>query len=91
MCLLLYNYAFQKNPLCAISIPDTIRIIGKSAFSECRHLEKVILSNKLEEINEYAFDGCSKLSTVYVPKSYTDPLDSFCGTSVTVTKTSELN
>ena len=37
------------------------------------------------------FTYCSKLTTVYVPSTYTDPLDSFCETTVTVTKTSELD
>ena len=55
---------------------------------------KQLYETKEREISMTAtktFEYCRELTTVYVPESYTDPLDSFCGKTVTVTKTSELN
>lgn len=48
-------------------MPDTILILGESAFRECKNLRSVTLSNKLCEIGAYAFTDCSALENILMP------------------------
>ncbi len=51
------------------NIPNTVSVIGASAFEFCTELEKIIIPNTVERIGRYAFNGCSKLSEINIPYS----------------------
>lgn len=42
-----------------VYIPDSVKIIEEEAFSGCKNLTKVSLSNNLEIVKEMAFDNCN--------------------------------
>ena len=59
----------ESCPSC-LFVPDGITRIGKSALTNCRNLEQVVLSNTVTSIGEYAFDGCG-LRDISFPESLT--------------------
>ena len=64
------KYADRDNPyinsLCAeiesVTLPDTVRIIGKNAFENCKKLQYINMPEELEGIEEKAFLNCSSLN-----------------------------
>ena len=63
------DYAFDCNwYLKSVSIPNTVRVIGDSAFGSCKDLKSVTLPSGLEEIGEYAFAGTG-LTAITIPAS----------------------
>lgn len=53
-----------------VEIPNTIESIGKSAFSGCVHIEKVIIPSSVKDIEDYAFYACINLKELYIsPKT----------------------
>lgn len=56
--------AFAENGLLsgALIIPDDVKIIGSSAFSQCSNLASLTLPLALEEIGECAFYLCTSIS-----------------------------
>lgn len=53
----------------SVTVPDTVKVIGKGVFKDCTRLEKVVLSEGLEIIDDYAFYGCLSLKTVRLPST----------------------
>lgn len=51
-----------------VIIPGTVRVIGKNAFSY-RKFTKLIISEGVEEIEYYAFNGCENLENVIIPST----------------------
>ena len=49
----------------SITIPENVTAIGWRAFYYCTSLESAVIGSKVKEIEEYAFDGSSKLTTIY--------------------------
>ena len=47
-----------------ITIPDNISIIGEGAFSNCRTIKSVELSNREKKIDTKAFKNCSSLERI---------------------------
>lgn len=52
-----------------IIIPESVRTICRSAFSNSSLLKRVIILSGTETIEDGAFISCPKLSTVYLPSS----------------------
>ena len=52
---------FGSKGMTTITLPQTIRNIGNSAFNYCQQLTKVISTAKIESIGSQAFSNCSKL------------------------------
>ena len=50
---------FAKCDRNVVRIPDSVKIIEEDAFSGCKNLTEVSLSNNLETIKERAFDKCN--------------------------------
>lgn len=68
----------------SITIPDTVKGIGASAFSNCVNLEKVILPDGLEYISASAFNGCENLKEISIPDSVLEiGKNAFAGTGIT--------
>lgn len=68
------NYAFNGLPnLIALTIPETVKTIGDSAFADCQSLSDIHFTDDgLQEIERRAFTGCSKLKTFPLPATVTD-------------------
>ena len=60
---------FSETRIIEISLPISLKRIGKCAFSSCRDLEKVHIPDGIEYIDEQAFAYCSKLTSVLLPQS----------------------
>ena len=62
-----YEFALLKS----ITIPESVKTIGKSAFRYCKELESAEfeLGSQLKTIGEGAFFGCSALNNIIIPET----------------------
>lgn len=51
-----------------VSVPDTVKVIGESAFEGNTRVELVVVPNSVTKIEPYAFWGCENLDTVVLGK-----------------------
>ncbi len=58
---------FRGSEIAELEMPATIRIVGESAFRECRNLRRVSLSNTLCELGAYAFRDCDMMENILMP------------------------
>ena len=59
------DYAFRgRKTITKATFPTTVSKIGGNAFSYCRGLKELNLSNGVEIICDYAFWGCRALTTI---------------------------
>ena len=49
--------------------PDDVTSFAKGAFSNCSALRKIILSESVEEFDEYALSNTTEVEEVYIPKT----------------------
>lgn len=61
--------AFRGRGIRRLTIPDTVTVIGDSAFAECRQLSEITLPASLTELGSYAFHDCVALEAVTLPAS----------------------
>lgn len=59
----------SKKNLETLVLADTVKTIGKSAFSNLTKLSSVTFSASLETIGQYAFYGCESLTVFNAPSS----------------------
>lgn len=59
----------NKKNLETLVLADTVKTIGKSAFSNLTKLSSVTFSASLETIGQYAFYGCESLTVFNAPSS----------------------
>lgn len=57
----------RQRKVTKITLPQTIRHIGKGAFSELWALKEINIPEGVEEIDEYAFFVCSFLKDITIP------------------------
>lgn len=62
------GFSSCKN-LRSITLPGSVKEIGKGAFKGCRSLETVIIADGLEMIGEEAFKECKNLLGIIIPNS----------------------
>ena len=67
----IYQYAFYKNRVNKIIIPDSVTFIGKDAFYYCTSLTSVTIPNSVTFIEKDAFRGCSSLASVTIGNGVT--------------------
>jgi len=60
---------FSYSGLEEIIIPDSVEKMGGSVFKDCKRLSSAVLSGRLKEIPENAFDGCVNLKRIGIPES----------------------
>ena len=63
-----FDQNFNEN-ITSLSVPSTLKTIGRAAFWNCDKLETINLENGIENIGQWAFEGCTKLSQITLPKS----------------------
>lgn len=61
--------AFQKNYITEVTIPESVRAIGVTAFYDNQSLKSVTLNNSMETINQSLFNNCNKLAVVHGGKN----------------------
>ena len=52
-----------------VTLPDTIKFIGKEAFWGCENLTEINIPDGVEEISESAFFRCKSLKSITIPDS----------------------
>ncbi|MBR4544581.1 MAG: leucine-rich repeat protein [Oscillibacter sp.] len=64
------NYAFcDCKTITAVTIPQTLKVIGDSAFANCEYLSDIAWTEGLQEIGNYAFTGCIAIKNLSLPKT----------------------
>ena len=63
------SQAFFGSPLREIELPETLTLIGKSAFERCESLGRIDLPHGLKEIERDTFKYCKSLREVRIPTS----------------------
>ena len=58
-----------------VYIPDTVINIGRSAFTGCISLKKVVLPEGLKFISRNAFSGCTQLEEILIPQTVEEIAD----------------
>ena len=51
-----------------VEIPDGIKVIADKAFYNNKRLQEIILPSSVETIGQDAFEGCSSIRVIYIPK-----------------------
>lgn len=63
--------AFYSSGIISLEIPNSVVVIGDSAFEDCRGLESVELSDSLKVIGNSAFELCTSIKTISLPMGLT--------------------
>ena len=63
------SYAFSKAKMSHITLPSTLRKVGREALFFCDKLRQVTIEEGVEQIGSFAFNGCSALSSCRLPAS----------------------
>ena len=53
----------------SITIPNSVRSIGESAFCNCKYLKEISLPDSITTIEEYAFSGCCSIKSISIPRN----------------------
>lgn len=62
--LLIADFAFSNGKVKTVTFANSVKYVGKEAFSNCALLENVTTGSNVYEISDWAFANCSKLNTV---------------------------
>ncbi|MBQ7171717.1 MAG: leucine-rich repeat protein [Clostridia bacterium] len=52
----------------SVVIPDSVKYIGGAVFENDSLIREIVLSNRIVGISEYAFFGCTNLTSIRIPK-----------------------
>lgn len=52
-------------------IPDTVKTIGKNAFTGCASIKSLTLPRRLQSMGDGAFAGCSGIESINIPETIT--------------------
>ncbi len=61
------DHCFFKTGFTEITLPDTVKTIGESAFSYSYNISKINVPEGVESIEAYTFSNCSTLTNVTLP------------------------
>lgn len=59
--------AFPHCNMKGITIPNSVTLIGSSAFAFCSSLTNISIPDSVTGIGEFAFDACSSLTSISIP------------------------
>ena len=62
---------FYACDMTTVTLPSTLKKIGKEAFLWCSSLQSIIIPNSVEEIGKQAFGYCRSLTSITIPDSVT--------------------
>lgn len=68
----IFPYAFSREKITSIVIPDTVMAIGDNAFSGCYDLVSVKIGTDVIKIGSYAFSACKSLKNINIPDNILD-------------------
>ena len=73
--------AFENTGVRSVVIPESVTVIGISAFKDCKELEEVTVSSQCERLSVEAFQNCSKLEYIDLSRTKITRLeaDAFSG------------
>lgn len=63
--------AFKGTEITNVYIPESVEVIGDSAFENCTKLRTVEFSGYFADLGLNCFKGCESLTEMYVPETYT--------------------
>ncbi|MBP5787169.1 MAG: leucine-rich repeat protein, partial [Kiritimatiellae bacterium] len=66
------NSVFSGTGIANLVLPDSLRLIGSSAFANCPSLTNITWGSGIEEITIMAFQGCTGLTDLEIPDSVTN-------------------
>ena len=61
--------AFADTAVKNVTVPSSVKEIRKGAFANCRYLERISLTEGLEELDLDAFSNCTSLGKLVIPSS----------------------
>lgn len=64
-----YSAFYGCHQITGLVIPNSVEIIGDSAFRDCYKLSSITFGNGIKYIKSFAFFGCSHLTNVEIPDS----------------------
>ena len=59
-------YAFKYETIKSITLPETIKYIDDSAFSDVRELKSIVIPKSVNKLGTNAFMACKTLSEIYI-------------------------
>lgn len=62
---------FAGSGISKITLPNTTKAIGESAFFGCANLENITLPESIDSIAPYAFSSCQRLQSIVIPSAVT--------------------
>ena len=54
-----------------VTIPDSITVIGRSAFKDCSGISRISIGKSVTKIGDGAFENCKSLNSVNIPEALT--------------------
>lgn len=63
------SYSLMNTGIKNIHIPDSVVMVGKGIFKNCKKLIAVQLNNSMDEISAEMFQGCSELKKIMLTKN----------------------
>jgi hypothetical protein len=69
----------QSKPGTYYAVPDSVIVVGGSAFLNCSNLTGITIGNNVGNIGHWAFLGCSGLTRITIPDSVTNIQDAQVG------------
>ena len=63
------TWSFYLSKISKITIPNSVRYIGKNAFNSCSLLSSIFIPQNITDIKEGTFQGCSSLESITIPDS----------------------
>ena len=70
----LCNYMYNDS----ITLPETVKAIGASAFTNCSRLQKIHIPESVTSIGASAFAGCKKLKQLVLPAGLQEIPEQLC-------------
>lgn len=69
-----FNFQCLGSIVTKVTIPSSVILIGKNAFSGCSYLKEVIISTSVTTIESNAFSECKSLVKIIVHKNFSEKL-----------------